>query len=134
MILAAFVAGAMYASAIGSPALNVAVDRSGEPWHLSRSPSMSAEQKDAAISPLVSSATDCIAHAVSADPRFSPTAAAAEVNDLIVASVPSCTGALRSMIDAYDQLYGDGTGESFFMGPYLDRLPGAVTQRIKTIR
>jgi hypothetical protein len=32
------------------------------------------------------------------------------------------------MIDAYDRFFGDGTGEAFFMGPYLDTLPAAVSQ------
>jgi hypothetical protein len=31
------------------------------------------------------------------------------------------------MIDAYDRYFGDGAGEAFFMGPYLDVLPAAVT-------
>ncbi len=30
------------------------------------------------------------------------------------------------MIDTYDRYYGEGTGEAFFMGPYLDVLPKAV--------
>jgi hypothetical protein len=30
------------------------------------------------------------------------------------------------MIDAYDRFFGDGSGEAFFMGPYLDALPAAV--------
>jgi hypothetical protein len=38
------------------------------------------------------------------------------------------------MIDAYDQLYGMGAGETFFMGPYLDSLPEAVTTRVKDSR
>jgi hypothetical protein len=36
------------------------------------------------------------------------------------------------MIDAYDRYYGEGTGEAFFMGPYLDVLPRAVTERAKS--
>ena len=35
------------------------------------------------------------------------------------------------MITTYDRLYGDGAGETFFMGPYLDSLPAAVTVRVK---
>jgi hypothetical protein len=35
------------------------------------------------------------------------------------------------MIDAYDQFYGEGTGEAFFMGPYLDALPTAVAAAAK---
>ena len=30
------------------------------------------------------------------------------------------------MIDAYDRYFGEGTGEAFFMGPYLDVLPKIV--------
>jgi hypothetical protein len=33
------------------------------------------------------------------------------------------------MIDAYDRFFGDGAGEAFFMGPYLDALPAAVSAR-----
>ena len=92
---------------------------------------MPSEQKDAAVRPLVSSATECIARTVSADPRFRATSGGAAFNSLIVESVPSCVDALRSMIDAYDRYFGRGTGEAFFMGPYLDVLPKAVTEGAK---
>ena len=95
---------------------------------------MSIDQKDATIRPLVSSATECIARTVSADPRFPVLKGRPEFNELIVESVPSCVEALRSMIDAYDRLYGDGAGETFFMGPYLDGLPDAVTTTVKSTR
>jgi hypothetical protein len=88
---------------------------------------LSAQQKSAATEPLVRSATECIVHAVVADPRYGarPTA---ELGDLIVASMPSCVTPVRAMIDAYDRYYGDGTGEAFFMGPYLDVLPKVVVE------
>ena len=35
------------------------------------------------------------------------------------------------MIDTYDRLFGSGSGEAFFMGPYLDILPAAVTKQIR---
>ena len=73
------------------------------------------------------SATDCIVHAVVTDPRYGAKPAA-ELGDLIVASMPSCVTPVRAMIDAYDRYYGDGTGEAFFMGPYLDVLPKAVVE------
>jgi hypothetical protein len=88
-----------------------------------------AQQKSAAIQPLVRSATDCIVHAVVADPRYVAKPAAefgSELGDLIVASMPSCTAPVRTMIDAYDRYYGEGSGEAFFMGPYLDMLPNVV--------
>jgi len=74
---------------------------------------VSPQQKMAATDPLVRSATDCIVRAVTAD------------------SMPACRQPVRAMIDAYDRYYGDGSGEAFFMGPYLDVLPRAVVERAK---
>jgi hypothetical protein len=39
---------------------------------------------------------------------------------------------LRAMIDAHDRFFGEGSGETFFMGPYLDALPAAVTKQVKS--
>jgi hypothetical protein len=100
---------------------------------------LSAQQKIAATQPLVRSATDCIVHAVVADPRYGAKPAAElggengselgnELGDLIVASMPSCAAPVRAMIDAYDRYYGEGRGEAFFMGPYLDVLPKVVME------
>src|ERR1700678_1567539 len=86
---------------------------------------LTTTQKTAATQPLVRSATECIIQAVVADPRYAGKAPA-ELGDLIVASMPSCVAPVRAMIDAYDRYYGEGTGEAFFMGPYLDVLPKAV--------
>lgn len=93
---------------------------------------LSLPQKTAAIRPLLRGATDCIVHAVAADPRFRVTAAAGDINDLIVASMGGCVEPLRAMIDAHDRLFGDGSGEAFFMGPYLNVLPAAVTKQVKS--
>jgi hypothetical protein len=87
---------------------------------------LTPREKSAATQPLVRSATDCIAHAVFANPHYSGNAA--DLGDLIVQSVPSCVQAVRAMIDAYDQYYGEGSGEAFFMGPYLDVLPKMVIE------
>ena len=92
---------------------------------------MTPAQKAAALRPLVSSATECIARKVAGDVRLQGIIAGAAFNELIVESVPSCANALRAMIETYDELYGAGEGESFFMGPYLDGLPEAVTRRVK---
>jgi hypothetical protein len=87
---------------------------------------LSLQQKNAAVQALMRSATECIARTVAADPRFRQ-APQTELGDLIVASVPRCVGPVRAMIDAYDRHFGDGTGEAFLMGPYLDALPAAVS-------
>src|SRR5215472_14436465 len=90
---------------------------------------MSPQQRSAATQPLVRSATDCIVHAVESDPRYGAKPAAQlgnELGEIIVASMPACVAPVRAMIEAYDQYYGEGSGQAFFMGPYLDVLPQAV--------
>jgi hypothetical protein len=128
MLLAVLVAKTLWAASLAVP---VAVDRSVQ-WPLpERGTTLSVDQKDAAIRPLVKSATECIIRTVTADPRFPVIKGGAEFNNLIVDSVPICADDLRSMITAYDRLYGAGAGETFFMGAYLDSLPAAVTVRVK---
>ncbi len=92
--------------------------------------SLSAQEKLAATEPLVRSATDCIVHAVIADPRYGGKSGV-QLGDLIVATMPSCLTPVRAMIDTYDRYYGEGAGEAFFMGPYLDVLPKAVVAGTK---
>jgi hypothetical protein len=87
------------------------------------SPDMTAQEKRAVIRPLVKSTTDCVARTVAADPRLGK----ANVTDLIVDSFKFCGDPVRVLIDTHDRFYGAGTGEQFFMGPYLDALPAAVT-------
>jgi hypothetical protein len=94
-------------------------------------PRPSLQEKMAATEPLVRSATDCIVHAVIADPRYGTGKQTAPLGELIVASMPSCVTPVRAMIDAYDRYYGDGSGEAFFMGPYLDVLPKAIVEAAK---
>ena len=85
---------------------------------------LTSREKMAATEPLIRSVTECIVRAVAADLRYRPHPDA--LGDLIVASMPACVTPVRVMIDAYDRYYGEGTGEAFFMGPYLDVLPKAV--------
>jgi hypothetical protein len=92
---------------------------------------MSPQQKLASLRPLVRSATNCVVHAIEADPRFSRTSAPAEMNELIVSSMVPCADHMRSMIEAHDRLFGDGSGEAFFMGPYLEGLPLTINKLVK---
>jgi hypothetical protein len=100
------------------------LNNAGDPAHISM------QEKMAVTEPLVRSATDCIVHAVIADPRYGDDRSA-QLSELIVDSMPTCVKPVRAMIDAYDRYYGDGSGEAFFMGPYLDVLPKAVTAGAK---
>lgn len=92
---------------------------------------MSVRQKDAALLPLVRTATDCILRAVEGDPRYSPGLRPGEINDLIVDSIAACGRPVRAMMNAHDRMYGKGSGEAFLLGPYLDVLPSAVVTQVK---
>ena len=94
-------------------------------------PTLSVHQKSAAMQSLMQSTTECIARTVSADPRLSQRNA--DLGDLIVDSMPHCAAQVRAMIEAYDRYFGEseGEGEAFFMGPYLDVLPSAVSKLVR---
>jgi len=122
MILAPLVAAALLVSVATAP--------NDKP---SLSPTLSMQQKSAAVQPLMRSATECIARIVGSDPRFGQPNA--DLGDLIVDSMPSCAIQVRIMIEAYDRYFGEGEGEAFFMGPYLDVLPNAVNKWVRdTVR
>jgi hypothetical protein len=114
----------------------VAVDRDdlGAPDAMPRNQSVPVWRKIATVRPLVAKATECIVRTVSADPRSAAALGGVALNEMIVDSVPSCLVPLRAMIEAYDQLFGEGAGEQFFVGPYLDGLPAAVGARIEGSR
>src|SRR5262245_5809466 len=115
MILAPLAAAALVVSVATGPTVDPSV-----------LPSLTPRQKTVAMQSLVRSATECIAHTVTADPRFGRRDS--DLGDLIVDSMPTCTTQVRAMIEAYDRYFGDGEGEAFFMGPYLDTLPSAVSK------
>jgi hypothetical protein len=120
MILASIAAAALVVSVATGPAF----ERNGSTINLS------AREKNAAVQPLVRSATECIARTILGDPRLQTHERVKNLGDLIVASMPICVTPVRAMIDAYDQYFGNGTGEAFFMGPYLDALPTIVNRWI----
>jgi hypothetical protein len=90
---------------------------------------LTTREKSAVMRPLVDQVTECIAGRVVGDARYDTSAAAGTLGDLIVESVSPCIEPVQAMIEAYDRYFGEGSGEAFFMGPYLDVLPRAVTQR-----
>src|SRR4051794_34689783 len=87
---------------------------------------LSAQQKSAAVQPLVRRATECVARSVASDPRLTTIEQPGVLGDMIVTSMPSCAELMRAMIEGFDRYFGIGTGEAYFSGPYLDALPGAV--------
>ena len=96
-------------------------------------PGPAAPAPRAVIQSLIRSADECIARTVAVDPRFRGLAEGGSVNELIVESIPACLDALHALIDQHDLAYGEGSGESFFMGPYLDALPAVVNKLVKRL-
>lgn len=84
-------------------------------------------QKRAALQPVLQSATECVARTVAADLKTKPNA---DLGDLIVDSMSTCAGSMRQMIEAHDRYFGEGSGEAFFVGPYLELLPKAVDKMV----
>jgi hypothetical protein len=112
--------------------LNVSLDAKTPPAsRLAAWNEVSVRQKEAALLPLVLRATDCILRKVSADPRYNRDTRPTDINDLIVDSISACARPVKAMIDTHDRMYGDGSGEAFLLGPYLDVLPAAVVQQVK---
>lgn len=89
---------------------------------------MPKELKQSKMVSTIMRANDCIANAVRTDPRVK---GAEDLRDLIADAVRPCIEPLRTMITTYDQLFGEGEGEAFFMGPFLDELPRAVRARLQ---
>lgn len=107
--------------------LSLVVFAANSPLDVDRSvANLSTHQRTAAVQPLVRRATECVARSVAADPRAGTLEQPGVLGDLIVASMPSCADLMRTMIEGFDRYFGDGTGEAYFSGPYLDALPSAV--------
>ena len=88
-------------------------------------------QRDAALLPAVHRATACIVRRVKADTRYHDALRPGDINDLIVDAIPACEQPVRILIDVHDRMFGNGSGEAFFMGPYLDVLPAAVARQVQ---
>ena len=81
---------------------------------------------------LAVSGADGLVRNVSADRRYNNEASrTADINDLIIDSISACARPVRAMIDAHNRMYGDGSGEAFLLGPYLDVLPAALVRQVK---
>ncbi len=115
--------------------LSLIVLAANGPLDLDRSvANLSTHQKTAAVQPLVRRATECVAKSVATDPRVGTLELPGVLGDLIVASMPSCAELMRAMIEGFDLYFGNGTGEAYFSGPYLDALPSAVSKLAEEFR
>jgi hypothetical protein len=89
---------------------------------------LSLHQRNVVVQPYQRRATECIVREVTGDERFR----VGNLGELIVELMPKCVDRMRSMIEAYDRNFGEGAGEAFFMGPYLDLLPKVIVRRINS--
>jgi len=86
---------------------------------------LSKAEKAAIVQRIVNHAADCVVREIRA------AKSTADLSDQIVAVMPVCAGTMRTMIESFDANYGEGSGETFFSGSFLDWLPNAVAKRLQ---
>lgn len=82
--------------------------------------------------PYVRAATNCYAKAIEGSVPALDMAREGRWYDALSAAGKACEAQIIAMINVHDQLYGPGTGVTFFRGPYIDDLPRAVGTRLKS--
>ena len=89
---------------------------------------LSPREKAFIVNQYAERTTECIAKEVSV---ARAKGSKEPLGDLITDSFTPCADVVRTMLDKYDIYYGDGAGEKFFDGPYLDNLPQMVGRAIE---
>jgi hypothetical protein len=82
----------------------------------------------------IKAATDCVAAAALNNSQITTLYREnrlREVTNWVVLRSSACDNSLNAMRLLHDRLYGQGTGQTFLRGDYLDDLPRAVGERIK---
>lgn len=84
-----------------------------------------------AVVPYIRALTSCVAHIAATD-----TEAVSAYHDGTLATylrrqLERCPNQMSSLLDEYDQIYGEGEGAEFIRGPYTADLERAVLSRIK---
>lgn len=82
--------------------------------------------------PYVRAATDCYAKAIEMNTSALDMATQGRWYDALSSVGKTCDAQVIAMINVHDQLYGPGTGATFFKGPYVEDLPRAVGTRLKS--
>lgn len=82
--------------------------------------------------PYVRAATNCISQSLLMAPDAVRLAKNGQWADALRAMPKGQCGAeISTLIGTHDQLYGAGTGQTFFAGPYISDLPRALGNRLK---
>lgn len=82
--------------------------------------------------PYVRAATNCISNFLMANPESLRLARQGRWADALQ-TMPKgqCGAEISVLVTTHDQLYGAGTGQTFFTGPYITDLPRALGTRLK---
>uniref|UniRef100_UPI00301321E9 hypothetical protein n=1 Tax=Methylobacterium nigriterrae TaxID=3127512 RepID=UPI00301321E9 len=81
--------------------------------------------------PYIRAASSCIAQEVAVAPdREAALKLLASGADKQDGPLLRCLPKIEAMVAAYDRIYGPGTGQPFYEGPYIKDLPRAVTARL----
>ena len=88
-------------------------------------------QRRKAHLPFVRATTDCISKTVLRQTDIVQKVQQNQLQSAISNVGSACSQEVQMLIQKHDEIYGYGTGQSFFSGPYLNDLPRAVLSRIR---
>lgn len=93
---------------------------------------LSEAQKRKIHLPYVRAATNCFARAIIASPEATRLARSVQWGDAVLSTAKGfCQAEVGTLLSTHDQLYGQGTGQAFFVGPYFSDLPRALGNRLR---
>jgi hypothetical protein len=84
----------------------------------------SLKHKQRIVRLFVDDTSVCVTKAVFSDPRYGKV----DLGELIVDSLQECVGQAQALVKVYDRQFGEGKGEKFFMGEYLDALTAMLSR------
>jgi hypothetical protein len=83
--------------------------------------------------PYVRATTECFTQAVLKQNDIAQKIQMNQIQSAVFSVGAGCSQEVQLMIKKHDEIYGYGTGQSFFTGPYLNDLPRAVLTRIRPV-
>src|SRR5690348_14360720 len=93
-------------------------------------PPLTEAQKRKMLLPYIRAVTDCVARGIGTNQTAMYYARQDRWPDAIKNMSGSCREEAVPLIEAHDRLYGAGTGQVFFNGPYIADLPRALSARL----
>lgn len=87
----------------------------------------------AVLLPLEQAATACFAETVAANPRGLTLARAGRWYEAASVTGFLCRPEVDAMVNTHDRLYGRGTGERYFKGPYARHLGQQLAERLQPL-